>query len=396
MSDKTKIEWTDASWNPIRGCSRVSEGCRNCYAEVVASRFSGLDKDRKKMPYFDLAQRVAKPDGTTEARWTGKVVYAGDNVLMQPLKWKKPRRIFVNSMSDLFHDGVTDEVRDKVFAVMNFCWQHTFQLLTKRPENMLKYINNPDLGMRVAVRSSQMSVDIDNGKTLKKLRELEENNGRSWPMQNLHLGVSVENQATANERIPLLLQTRAAVRFVSAEPLLGAIEFTDIDTNGEACMNALEPFTWQYIFDNHWKNTAEKHSIYSDMDQMVNFLDLPSPPDMNALVNPTLDWIIVGGESGKNARPMHPDWVRSIRDQCEQANVPFFFKQWGEHFPRNQWKYSPDLILPNDEYVASFTAPCVSRFGSTIMHRVGKKLAGRLLDGVEHNAMPEVKSHATS
>jgi protein gp37 len=379
MSDKTKIEWTDATWNPIRGCSRVSEGCRNCYAEGVAARFSGTDKYGKPLPYDGLAERVVKPDGTTEARWTGKVVYAGDDVLMQPLKWKKPRRIFINSMSDLFHESVSDDVRDKVFAIVYFVYNHTYQLLTKRPDNMLEYMSDPTLPNRIYQAAILLTTGLKDNRDnwrpdyatgIKKRPNIQ------LPLKNLHLGVSVENQATANERIPLLLQTPAAVRFVSAEPLLGAIEFTDLDTNNEACMNALKPVTWQYIFDNHWKNTAEEHSIYSDMDCMVDCYDLSSPPDMNALVNTTLDWIIVGGESGKNARPMNPAWVRSIRDQCQDANVPFFFKQWGEFVSVSE--------VAGDGAHYKFTD------GRTV-RRTGKKLAGRSLDGVEHNAMPEVK-----
>ena len=240
MGDKSKIEWTDATWNPVTGCKKVSEGCRNCYMARTVPRF-GQDP------------------------W--KVVLHPDR-LAQPLKWKSPRRIFVNSLSDLFHEDVPEYF---IFQVLANIWQasqHTFQVLTKRPKRMMAVM----------------------GKHYKSIQR--------GPLENLWLGVSVENQATADERIPLLLQTPAAVRFVSAEPLLGPVSFR-----------------WAK-WDN-WKDAdGNRRPVVNEHDGLR-----------------MIDWVIVGGESGPDARPMHPDWARSIRDQCQGAGVPYFFKQWGEWKP---------------------------------------------------------------
>lgn len=295
MSDKSKIEWTDATWNPIRGCSRVSEGCRNCYAERIAARFS-----RPGQPYEGLAKHVAVtkewekrefPLVVNEARWTGEVRFIREH-LADPLRWKKPRRIFVNSMSDLFHEKVPDGWITDIFNVMAQCERHTFQILTKRPSRMQDWM---------AARCGRVPPHV-------------------W------LGVSVEDQKTADERIPLLLQTPAAVRWVSYEPALGPVDFTN-----------LNPPNFINAFD---------HSFGL----------------------PMLDWIVCGGESGPGARSMHPDWARSVRDQCQAAGVPFFFKQWGEFLPK--WLTGAIKGWQNE------------------MQRIGKKKAGRLLDGREWNEFP--------
>ena len=249
MADTTKIEWSDSTWNPIGGCTRVSEGCRNCYAEIMAARFS----DPGQWGH-GLARRVTLPDGTTDHRWTGKMVLH-DHRLDQPLRWKKPRRIFVNSTSDLFHENVPDEWIDRVFAVMALAPQHTFQVLTKRPARARDYM--------LAVGRCRS--------WLYESPPVAANPSVRWrmPLPNVWLGTSVEDQATADARIPHLLATPAAVRFLSCEPLLG-----------------------------------------------------PVTPDLTRI-----HWVIVGGESGPGARPMHPDWARGLRDQCEVAGVAFFMKQ---------------------------------------------------------------------
>jgi protein gp37 len=292
MGDQSKIEWTDATWNPIRGCSRVSEGCRFCYAERVAARFSGIG-----MPYEGLA--VVKSDGP---HWTGEVRFIEER-LGDPLRWRKPRRIFVNSMSDLFHEKLNTDAIVRICEVMGRAKQHIFQVLTKRPERML--------GL---------------------LTDLQAFGGN--PPGHIWWGVSVEDQATADERIPLLLQTPAAVRWVSYEPALGPVDFTAIRrTRAEGFMRPL--------------------------DGRFN----------------KLDWIVAGGESGHGARPAHPDWFRSVRDQCVAAGVPFFFKQWGEWRPKEKRGYG-SIGFFND---------------GTEVERVGKKAAGRLLDGREWNQYPEFK-----
>jgi protein gp37 len=248
MANKTSIEWTDYNWNFLRGCSRVSEGCRNCYAEGVAARFSGAG-----MPYEGLAKFVDhKP------RWTGEISFHED-ILLQPLRWKKPRKVFVNSMSDLFHEKVTDEMLDRAFRVMFEAKQHTFQILTKRPERMLKYVS-------------------DRWRYWK---------GKVWePAPNIWLGVSVEDQKTADERIPLLLDTPAAVRWISAEPLLGPLDLI------------------------HYLHTRYLHGgPYHETER--------------------LDWIVAGGESGTNARECDMRWIWRIVRQAKAADVPVFVKQLG-------------------------------------------------------------------
>ncbi|HKQ06623.1 MAG TPA: phage Gp37/Gp68 family protein [Blastocatellia bacterium] len=334
MGDKSGIEWTDATWNPVRGCSRVSEGCRNCYAERVAARFSGIGQ-----PHDGLAKMT--PSGP---RWTGKLRFIPQH-LEDPLRWQRPRRIFVNSMSDLFHDEVSNEEIAAIFAVMMATPHHIYQVLTKRPQRMLEWFQ---------WASSSSEYDP---------RELCENHGLDyvaachlqadmcdkWPLPNVWIGVSVEDQKTANERIPYLLKTPAAIRFLSCEPLLRRIDLGQAHPCGYYCE---EP-------------TANSEGAHHDHDFWT-----PG-------INTSIKWVIVGGESGPNARPMHPTWVRSLRDQCETAGVAFFFKQWGEWLPDDQL----------DE--RNRRDPMIGETDMTWM-RVGKKKAGRLLDGVEWNQFPQV------
>ena len=241
MSDKTGIQWTDATWNPVSGCTKVSPGCKNCYAERDWARLS----KNPKSPYFGRA--------FTDVR-------CHPDRLDQPLRWRDPRRIFVNSMSDLFHESVPDRFIDDVFSYMWLAKRHTFQILTKRPERMREYVSSRGISS-------------------------------SWdgPLQNVWLGVSVENQATADERIPILLQTPSAVRFLSVEPLLEGIAL------GTKSGNARCP-----------------------------------------IVPAALDWVIVGGESGTNARPCNIEWIRDVVRQCKAAAVPVFVKQLGSNC-RGDW-----------------------------------------------------------
>lgn len=280
MGSKTGIEWTDATWNPILGCSRVSEGCRNCYAEGIAARFR-TNKSGKDTVYSGLTQIV-----NGHPQWTGKIVET--KKLLEPLSWKKPKRIFVNSMSDLFHENVTDEQIDKIFTVMALCPQHTFQVLTKRPKRMLAYLDRA-LG-RVADLVIAMRRERGDYSPVCPLPHLSPCSVW-WPLANVWLGVSVENQATADERIPLLLQTSAAVRFISAEPLLGKIDLTA------------------------WSRSVR--GVRPD-----DFKDC-------ARATPSISWIICGGESGRGARPMNPEWARSLRDQCEAARAYLSFLSSG-------------------------------------------------------------------
>ena len=313
MSDKSRIEWTDATWNPIRGCSRVSAGCQHCYAETVAHRFS-----KPGMPYAGLIHPTTKG-------WNGKVTFVPE-VLDQPIRWKKPRLIFVNSMSDLFHETVSNEVIAAIFGVMAATPHHTYQVLTKRPDRMLVWFNwhAAEVKKRDFFGQRQWQVCEDEAaEHIEKLPAIGCQSG--WPLRNVWLGVSVENQQTADERIPVLIQCPASVRWLSCEPLLGSIR-----------------------------------------------VESPNDPQWRL---PQISWVVAGGESGRGARPMHPAWARSLRDQCASVGVPFFFKQWGEWAPYGRGTLDSKLLADR----TSLDEP---------VQRFGKKLAGRLLDGVEHNAYP--------
>lgn len=273
MSSSSRIEWTDATWNPVVGCTVVSPGCTNCYAMKQAARM--LDGNPKAPHYEGTTRQV-----NGAAVWTGKVAMAPGHIVTAPLRWKKPRRIFVNSMGDLFHESVPDEWIDRVFAVMGAAPQHTYQVLTKRSRRMRDYI--------VARKSGKSrAVGIGFG-----LRSIVPFNSEVQPPGWIWIGVSAEDQARADARIPDLLATPAAVRFVSAEPLLGPVDLANVFPDGRDEIDALSGFDWD-------------QGGYCER----------------------LDWVIAGGESGPGARPMHPTWVRALRDQCAKAGVPFFFKQ---------------------------------------------------------------------
>lgn len=266
----TLIEWTDATWNPVTGCDKVSPGCAHCYAEVVAARFWATQY--APVEYEEYDPTICGPVKEMRLRRFTDVQCHEDR-LDAPLRWKKPRLVFVNSMSDLFHEDVPDEFIDRVFAVMALAPRHTFQVLTKRPRRMLKWATLNSTGGHV------FHVASTTGRPQSGV----------WPLPNVWLGVPVENQHFADERIPLLLQTPAAVRFISAEPLLGPIDLRHLAARED----------WH-----------------------VDALDTPDP-------SCCLHWVIVGGESGPQARPMNIAWARSIVQQCQAANVPVFMKQLG-------------------------------------------------------------------
>lgn len=214
MAAITPIEWTEASWNPVTGCTKISDGCKNCYACTMAKRLLAMRNPR----YLN-----------------GFNVTLHNDLLDLPLKWKKPRKIFVNSMSDLFHESIPDEFIERVFHTMRQANWHTFQILTKRAE-----------------RLARLSRSLH------------------WP-DNVWQGVTVENSDVV-QRIDFLRETGSHIKFLSCEPLIGPL--TDLDLT-------------------------------------------------------SIDWVIVGGESGPKARPIKEEWVKSIRDQCQTSNTAFFFKQWG-------------------------------------------------------------------
>jgi protein gp37 len=348
VADKSTIEWTDATWNPVRGCSRITTGCGGpnheggCYAEKIAVRFSGPGQ-----PFHGFAERT-KHGG----RWTGKLALIEEQLTL-PLRWKKPRRIFVNSMSDLFHENLPDEAIDRVFAVMALSPQHTFQVLTKRAERMHRYmtehVKGPWAGRAtrvdddgtshpewdVAFRMRAVLSDLLPKVGADALNRATEHLGKlygedgydgfmpRWPLPNVWLGVSAERQEEFDERADHLRRTPAAVRFISFEPLLGHIE-----------------------------------------------------PDLHGI-----HWAIVGGESGSRARPMHPKWARRIRNVCAERGVAFFFKQWGEWI---------DADAKGVDMLGSKSSPLHQWPDNRYSVRIGKKAAGRSLDGVTHDGYPEV------
>lgn len=314
--------WWDRAWSLIGGCTPVSAACENCWAA--------------KETYM----RACHPN---------EKIRLNAEFLDKPLKTKKPTAWAV--WNDLFHPDVPTQFIRKVWWDVMFgsrlSKQHIFLILTKRPERMKQFVQG---FMAERLDYAYSLGDTPEGRMFRKhVRK---------PVSNIWLGVTAENQQTADERIPYLLETPAAVRFISVEPMLGPVDLiramdVAIEVDGEIETPAVGPM-------NNW-----------------------------------LNWVICGGESGPNARPMHPDWVRGLRDQCKEARVPFFFKQWGEWFPRDQWEHNPELVLPDDEF-AYHNGPGTHVFkdlGDVYpVHRVGKKAAGRLLDGKEYLELPEVKA----
>jgi protein gp37 len=335
---KSRITWTDEVWNPVTGCTKVSQGCKNCYAEREWPRMTRLVPAYAGRAFSDVRTHPDRLD--------------------KPLHWKRPRRIFVNSMSDLFHESVPDEFIDQVFAVMALAPQHTFQILTKRAGRMREYLSHPSARVRIGLAAMAMCLDAaveTNGRsdlgTGVALKATDINPGglNVWPLLNVWLGVSAENQPEFDARVVELLKTPAAVHWVSIEPLLGPINSRRI-----------------------------QHPNYSISVDALGGID--PRPSVDAA---TLNWVVVGGESGPNARPMHPQWARDLRDQCAAAGVPFLFKQWGEFLPAGQ------VDNNGDEWTPAGTRQ--TKVVDDGFRPIGKKRAGRLLDGVLHDAYPEVK-----
>lgn len=384
----TAIEWTHIpgfkgeTWNPIVGCDIVSKGCTNCYAmKWAAQRLDG----NKNSPHYAGTTTVVNSNRV----WTGKIAKASEKTLQKPLRWSKPRSIFVNSMGDLFHESVPDEWIDQVFAIAALCPQHIFIILTKRAERMQDYVSqlpydgwtskkNYRVGDKIKKFSDHVPAMIAIGTMV------------SGPLKNVWLGVSAEDQATANERISYLTGTPAAVRFVSCEPLLGEINLKDIQFY-DGSIDALSEGAWGEEIEN-WK-ASEDPTWKEDFLDWFNLCTIPDPKEM--MWN-KLDWVIAGGESGPNARPMHPDWARSLRDQCLDAGVPFFFKQWGEWvsvYDRDiddpDWRNSPKAKNNKERYINLEGGHGFHGERVNFIKKVGKKKAGHILDGVEHFNWPE-------
>ena len=315
-----KISWLNMpgykpeTWNPIVGCSKVSAGCENCYAEVMGRRLKGIALAKVgPMSIWKYAKVI------TDGKWNG-TTYMSEVEIMKPNDWKTPRMIFVCSMGDLFHESVPFKSIYKVIDQAVYHPEHLFIILTKRPERMAEYFKEYPIGIGFT----------------------------NAPLNNIWLGVTAEKQEQANIRIRILLKIPAAKRFVSVEPMLGAVDLTRIKQfNGEgehiASYQVLEPI----------KNCGDSN-------------------------RPALDWVICGGESGPKARPMHPNWVRSLRDQCKGENVPFFFKGWGTYRPLTTTKLIENL--PCGDYNVS------SKLGFVKWHRT---MIGATIDNCEHKEWPK-------
>lgn len=339
---KTTIEWVrkeDGSagktWGPVTGCDEASPGCDNCYAKSIAERFRG----GKAFPNgFDVQLRPHK--------------------LTEPLSWRAPTHVFVNSMSDLFHPAIPDEYIAKVWGAMAWTPRHTYKILTKRHARMRSLLSSR--AFKSLVDDAWFDPAFANH------RGAEDDAGHPydrWPLPNVWMGVSVEDQKWADIRIPALLEIPAAVRWISAEPLLGPI-----DLLGQLDESGTHRPRLTYWLDGrpHWGDPTPAR---------------PGGLPMSSLkIGPRLDWVVVGGESGPKARPMHPDWARLMRDQCQTAGVAFLFKQWGSWVTEEQ---SPeDIVLPGK----------ATHFhdGAAPYYKVGKGAAGRVLDGRTWDQYPDV------
>lgn len=308
---KTSIEWTQETWNPTAGCSIVSPGCTHCYAMRMAHRIQHNPR------LSGSAYRGVTKKSKAGPVWTGRVNMSA-TALMKPLRWRKPRLVFVNSMSDLFHETLTSAQIARAWAIMAIAKQHTYQVLTKRPQKMLEWLSDPATRFTVelAMRAIDPSAKIE-----------------AWPLPNVWCGTSTEDNRRAKERIPVLLQVPAAVRFVSAEPLLGQVDLRSI---------------------------LRKQDFKR------------------------LHWVIVGGESGPKSRPMHPTWARDVRDACLENGVKFFFKQvgsWSWVSDRNATHWMSSTGQTSDVPIKGWQG---MRYGS-------KKRAGRKLDGRLYQQMPAVR-----
>lgn len=272
MTAKTTIEWTNKTWVPITGCTRVSSGCDFCYAAKMTEKFGNQGFANYKGLYGN-------------GHFNGKVRIIEDRI-HEPLKWVKPQKVFLTSMSDLFHKEVPDETLYRIFAVMSLCQDFTFQILTKRHVRMNQFLNGCPTHEIEQHREAIFNSNIKVAKKRTKKLAFFGAQDWDWPLPNVWVGVSVENSERADERIPALLESKASVRFISAEPLLGGM-----------------------LIESYLRKKPKIYDMgYHSWDR-------------------GLDWVIAGSESGQGARPMNEDWIRSLRDQCVENDVRFFYKQ---------------------------------------------------------------------
>ncbi len=385
MADQREagISWTDETWNPVVGCSIVSPACTNCYAMAAAhgiqaknagSRRKALETGAKVPPETHYLATTKVVNG--KPVWTGKLALAPDHIVTAPLRWRRPRRVFVNSMSDLFHEDMPEEWIDRVFAVMALATHHTYQILTKRPNRMRDYLGTP--GHERASRHHKIM------KHMFALRPgVSDDATCRGPVGaenlNIWLGITAEDQKRYDERREAILDISwSGPKFVSAEPLLGQLNLDFRDDHCDLCGGTGILARWP---------KGRCHICGGKGRVVIN--GEPSREGYRRF-----QWVIVGGESGPGARPMHPDWVRSIRDQCAAAGVAFHFKQWGDWIDERQ--ATSQGMAPGDAMFDGEGRPTGGRWhfydrgdrigGAAI--RVGKRRAGRTLDGVIHDAFP--------
>lgn len=357
----TKIEWCEETWNPIVGCTKISPGCDHCYAERMAKRLKAMSEKYDGKGSDTLHRSATGPYAeviSAKGTWNGFTSFV-KSAMEKPLHWKTPRKIFVCSMGDLFHESALIRWIDMIIAMAALVPKHIFIILTKRPEKMFDYFkaSKDDLIERwgdacYEIGVSDKNDDIDSPPCWIHNRLQDE-----WPMNNLWLGVTAENQEQANIRISILLEIPAVKRFVSVEPMLGPIDFYDIQ-KGNEFYHALKGFGDISGSNGHFGGTK-------------------------------LDWVICGGESGPGARLMHPDWVRSLRDQCQNAGTPFFFKQWGEWVPEDQASkplYEKYLTMPINNWPKHLPQ---DPHGQKLFFKAGKKAAGSTLDGEKFKEYPK-------
>lgn len=317
---ETPIEWTDRTWNPTRGCRRVSPGCENCYAERQAARFR-----KPGLAYEGLVQI-----GKQGARWTGDRRFVPE-ALVEPLRWRKPRRIFVDSMSDLFY--FDDAEIAAVFGIMAACKQHTFQILTKRIEHAVAWFERaPDIGKHACELLDQAGIERGCGSAF---------DPDSWPLPNVAIGVSIENEPYAVQRLEQLRKIPAALRFVSYEPALGEVHWL------RAVGEPPEEVWDQVNMEEHAAAVSEPDQLVPECEAMDDAINYGARPIVNpeyrdyenarrrrarALwLRETIGWMIIGGESGRGARPFDVMWARRTIEECRAAEIPVFMKQLGSH-----------------------------------------------------------------
>ena len=385
MAENTKIEWASHTFNPWEGCTKVSAGCKFCYAENRNARFGGGEAVNwgKGAP----RRRTSEANWKLPIRWNREakafpyackecgIRYKDPDLLGDPwncsqcggyLEWNRPR-VFCASLADVFDDEVPAEWRFDLLELIRQTPNLDWLLLTKRPENVLRQLST-------ALESAQ-DEGSNNPQMLNLAVWLDEwFNGA--PPANVWLGTSVENQDAADKRIPELLKVPARVRFLSCEPLLGLVNLNQSATCGIINPSGIRSYT-RPLF----------HADIAEAKKTLGYR-----------VEGGIHWCIAGGESGPNARPMHPDWARSLRDQCAAAGVPYLFKQWGEWRPPlegeeyntrgGRMSKPPAFIMSESGTVHCFQSENI--LNGKVVIRVGKKAAGRLLDGVEYNEFPEV------